>query len=78
MKLVVGQVWCVRDPSGAAYFLITRYSQDNRGWMALTLCLGDTWLPYLDGQEIVFHIDDDVQAPQLELVCDAAELPSGA
>lgn len=70
MKLAVGQVWCVRGEGNRAYFLITRFSEENRAWMALTLCLGVGWSPLKDGEEMLFHIDDDVQADHLELVSD--------
>jgi hypothetical protein len=69
VKLTVGQVWCVAGEDNRAYFLITRYSEENRAWMALCLYLGVGWLPWKDGDEMLFHIDKEVTASHLELVC---------
>lgn len=80
MKLAVGQIWCMRmpEPGNDAYFLVTRFSEENRGWMALAVSLGVGWLPAKDGDEMLFHVDDVVEANFLELVCDASALASGA
>lgn len=78
MKIAVGQTWCMHmpEPNNDAYFLVTRFSEENRGWMALCVSLGVGWLPCKDGDEMLFHVDDEVKAEYLELVCDAAVLAS--
>lgn len=80
LKLSVGQTWCVYMPelNNEAYFLVTRYSEDNRGWMALAISLGVGWLPKKDGDEMLFHVEDEIKAEHVKLVCDAPELASRA
>lgn len=76
MKIAVGQAWRMRmpEPGNEAYFLVTRFSEENRGWMALALSLGVGWLPVRDGDEMLFHVDSDVKASFLELISDASAL----
>lgn len=66
------------EPGNEAYFFVTRFSEENRGWMALAISLGVGWLPLKDGDEMLFHIDDEVSASFLELVSDASALTSEA
>jgi hypothetical protein len=49
--------------------LITRFEK-GVGWIALAVDLGIGWLPYRDGEEIVFSVID-YDTGHLELVCDA-------
>lgn len=80
VKIAVGQTWRMHmpEPDNEAYFLVTRFSDLNRGWMAVCLSLGVGWLPLKDGDEMLFHIDDEVTASFLELVSDASALTSEA
>lgn len=80
MKIAVGQTWRMRmpEPGNDAFFLVTRFSEENRGWMAICLSLGVGWRPLKDGDEMLFHVNDDVEAKHLELVCDASALASEA
>lgn len=78
MKIAVGQTWRADNEDQSAYFLITRFSLENQGWLGLTIFLGNGWLPYVEGEEILFSIDDDITTSFLELVCDAPALVSEA
>jgi len=78
VKLAAGQTWCIHvaELGNEAYFLVTRFSEAHRGWLALALSLGVGWLPQKDGDEMLFHVDDEVESSFLELVCDASVLAS--
>lgn len=76
LKLAAGQLWCAINSTGdgnRAYFMITRRA-DGVGWMALALDLGVGWLPYIDGEEIVFSVLEEPSSDYLELVFDGSEL----